>query len=162
MYCPECGTPANDNQKFCRACGLSLVMHAQLLWWQRLINGPDETPVTSRDLAQLKRHRVLYRAAFILALAGGVLMLNTGMENLFRWGGSLGLLAAGITIMAMCREVPFLFYRPQFPELAISHEAESTLLSEGRTTARLAEMQVASRASVTEHTTALLRPNTEE
>jgi len=31
MHCPNCGTEAQANQKFCRACELSLERFAQLL-----------------------------------------------------------------------------------------------------------------------------------
>src|SRR6185295_85321 len=101
MYCPKCGTSGSDDQQFCRSCGLSLEIPGQILNYQRLLDDSDETPITTGELAQSRRHKALLRVSTILAILGGLLLLNVARENFYLWVGSIALLATGITLIVL-------------------------------------------------------------
>ncbi|MFN7949290.1 MAG: zinc ribbon domain-containing protein [Blastocatellia bacterium] len=48
MHCPNCGKPAKDQQKFCRACGFGLEPVAQLLSEQRTTGEAELTEAERR------------------------------------------------------------------------------------------------------------------
>jgi hypothetical protein len=49
MHCPNCGIEASTDQKYCRACGLSLPEFSQLLE-DKLLTSPEELRVQKRKL----------------------------------------------------------------------------------------------------------------
>jgi hypothetical protein len=53
MYCPNCGKPASDDQKFCRSCGVSLQIHAQMLAGQASAVDPDKAQLQRRIMGAI-------------------------------------------------------------------------------------------------------------
>ncbi len=49
MHCPNCGIPVPADQKFCRACGLSLPEFSQLLT-EKLPTAPEDLQVQKRKI----------------------------------------------------------------------------------------------------------------
>jgi predicted nucleic acid-binding Zn ribbon protein len=74
MYCPKCGTAVAEDQKFCRSCGLNLIMVAQIVAGHPPTAEPDQTLI--EILEKLRNRRKKMKAL------GAVIM----MAGLITWG----------------------------------------------------------------------------
>ena len=158
MYCPKCGTSSSDDQQFCRSCGLSLVMHAQLLSYQLLAGEPDKLLADGGKRAQHRRHRMLFRAFVTLIIIASLSLVIFGSHHFYLWVGSLGLLVTGLVGLTLCTEVPFLFYPLVFPTPQVGDRLpQPKTLPLAEPTAKLpSERLPEPLPSVTERTTGLL------
>jgi hypothetical protein len=65
MHCPNCGIPAPLDQKFCRACGLSLPEFSQLL----------EEKLPTEEEVQVKRRKAERWSLRLWTIAGAILYI---------------------------------------------------------------------------------------
>jgi hypothetical protein len=174
MHCPNCGTSATKQQKFCRACGFGLAKVVQLLEEGDVF--PDEL---SREIAERRQRIERWRnLAFYLFCGGagiGVLTI-IGYGIIYDmmiikgelWEGAFSLLAiltglVGFVLMylslqaeklkeeAKLSQVKPLPRSADYPSLeALPAATTSNLLAEGR---------VEAVASITEDTTRTLQPH---
>ena len=78
MHCPNCGTQASPNQKFCRGCGLSLPEFSQLLS-DKLPTMPEDLQVQKRKLERLGLRLwtgagVIFYIALYWAIISGIIV----------------------------------------------------------------------------------------
>jgi len=70
MFCPQCGTQAEQQTKFCKSCGLKLADHAQLIAASRETEiGRMSREEAERQLRSLKGTRALAISAMLLPFA---------------------------------------------------------------------------------------------
>jgi len=72
MYCPKCATTTSPDQKFCRACGSNVHIHAQALAGQSPPVESDQTSAERAERLQKRQRRVLFWG--IVTLVGGTTM----------------------------------------------------------------------------------------
>jgi hypothetical protein len=85
MHCPDCGTRATANQKFCRSCGFSLEKVARLLAEQSSL--PASSQISDDNIAPAQR-RLDKLEGWLCLAAGGFLITvdraqhrETGRKN---------------------------------------------------------------------------------
>jgi len=131
MHCPDCGCEALADQRYCRACGLSLERFAQLLDEVRLEMEDENAALTRRRLRQLEKAGktaglIVGSAIWIYFTFIGILLINSGMIGqgvlFFLLGvGSIAALLIG-TYCTPLREKVSTHYSPQ----AVLAAAETT------------------------------------
>jgi hypothetical protein len=75
MHCPDCGTRATANQKFCRSCGFSLEKVARLLAEQSSL--PASSQISDDNIAPAQR-RLDKLEGWLCLAAGGLLITVVG------------------------------------------------------------------------------------
>ena len=164
MYCPKCGRPASDDQKFCRSCGWNLYIHAQMLAGQSPMVEPDKTLVESaeRERLQKRQRRVLVwgvvtlvggttqalvagHVNYLMGEASGV--IDSAMVTLLSWVTGIGML---ILLIGLCLMGYWGFLKASNMILL----PKPTALPQAALTTKLPpERQPEPMPSVTEHTT---------
>lgn len=154
MYCPECGKVNSADQKFCRACGLSLEKVVKAL--------ADATPVADMDQQLVEKTRKVDRLMIAVAGTGFVTLLG-----LLVWGiiykviyvkGHLGqgialltLILGGIAFGVLA------IYRDWLQRAALQHRQQTSELRPSVDTSKLLhESRLEPVPSVTDRTTELL------
>jgi hypothetical protein len=174
MHCPNCGTSATKEQKFCRACGFGLAKVVQLLEEGDVF--PDElSRLYAERRQQIERWRNL---AFYPFCGAGIIVLTIIFYAIYRWNNNDIWEAASIWFIILTALVGFVLLmlsvraqelkeaevkaklsqvkplpRPaNYPSLEALQPAATTsnLLDEGR---------VESVESITEDTTRSLQPH---
>jgi hypothetical protein len=175
MHCPNCGTSATKQQKFCRACGFGLAKVVQLLEEGDVF--PDEM---SREIAERRQQIERWRNLVFYLFCGGAgtgVLAFIGYSVIYRemiingdlWEGAatlfviltvlvgLVLLYLGLQAEKLKEEAKLSRVKPlprpaNYPSLEALPPAATTsnLLAEGR---------VESVASITEDTTRSLQPH---
>jgi hypothetical protein len=162
MHCPDCGTRATADQKFCRSCGFSLEKVAQLLADQSSATIPGQ--ISEKDITRLQsRLKIVERlwryalvvlsttlvGAFILGIFNKMI-LERGMIL----GGSLVL---AFLLMAIAFVPVTLYIETRRKMIADLKSRQPALQPVAETTNPLPpESDPYSPVSVTEHTTARL------
>lgn len=151
MHCPDCGSDALADQRFCRACGLSLERFAQLLAELQSHADDENAALTKRWLRQFEIAGkivgvIVGSAIWICFTLIGILLINAGAIGpgilLFSLGvGSAAAFLIGTYCTPLNKQVS-----TQQPPQAVLAAAETTakiLYQEmsvtDRTTARLDE-----------------------
>lgn len=155
MHCPNCGTQAIVEQKFCRACGLDLQAISQLVAKQ-FCEQPSRTPIPS-EAEQVAR--MVWRLIFggCIGFGGaGLLALDKKFDAgtlPIEWLGGL-LVLSGILFAFYAVFAPLLR-----PPKAVCQIPRPAALPVAETTSKLVlESGVELMGSVTEHTTRTLEP----
>src|SRR5882724_301745 len=158
MHCPACGANASTDQKFCRACGLSLEGVPGLL--------AEQLPKAEKGHIDEGSERPLWftienwgRLVVVIGLTAFIpLALLTGVYFLLKSGntlGALGLLVAGAFLVFGA--LPLAWGEYLRKSAAAGHSTESaTLKPAGSPTRALGETRIEPVPSVTEKTTELL------
>lgn len=151
MYCPNCGKDNSNDERFCRSCGLSLQVIAQVL--------VDELSATESgdSSSEIKRGGTGWQNPLLF----GFLMLTLGIVIVIFGKTILGeqLIADIGTVMAFLsigllgfKGASLMMSQPNTPP-------QSRALPEGEPTTRLPPApQTVERTSITEHTTRHLEP----
>jgi hypothetical protein len=71
MHCPNCGSDASEDQRFCRSCGLGLEDFSRLLT-EKLLS--ENLPAAPRAVAA--RNRALQRLGFFLLVGAGAILVG--------------------------------------------------------------------------------------
>jgi hypothetical protein len=162
MYCPNCGTQASPEQKFCRSCGLSLQTISQVLAGQSPAAEPDRSLVAIIEEFQSQRNKILRRgfltmwggivvAALFGTVGGAISTFNPGLGNALAALAGIGgvILLVGVGLMAYSRFLP--------KAEACCPPAQLTTLPQGESPIQLPpERHPVSMPSITEHTTVKL------
>ncbi len=151
MFCPNCAAQNNDDQHYCRTCGLKLDAIARQV--------ADQFP--SPEYAALARRKRVFEAMgiFSLSVAGlvGLMLLITKVfyYKLLLFGADALFMGAGVGI-AVLGLLSILFF--SYPRIFMNFE-KLDQAGDGETlnTAKLIEDRMFEPASVTEHTTELLK-----
>jgi hypothetical protein len=159
MYCPNCGKATSIEQKFCRACGLSLEKTALSL--------SEQLPARVDQSIQRQKERLEKLGVAALSVFGfGVLSLLLFLMGQKLIGkGAFGLLAMlGVVIMIVCGlGSVILFARAKDLDEKASKRRQQNLMSGSETTKELlSEGHFEPVPTVTEHTTELLAANKRE
>ncbi|MCG3162129.1 MAG: hypothetical protein JMDDDDMK_03369 [Acidobacteria bacterium] len=160
MHCPNCGTKAPSEQKFCRACGFGLEKVAKLIAEQTTISEDqteESSPAHSDDrLRKLEK----WAARALLALGGlfGGLMLWAIIVKVMIEKGDI---FTGIGILLFLATVVlyplWVHLRSEREKSASTQPKQQQRLPQAEETAKmLSEPNLGTAASVTEHTTAKL------
>lgn len=156
MHCPNCGTQASADQKFCRSCGLELQAISQLVTQQLA----GQTITTPSERAVERRARVA-RLLFLglCTLIGGAVVLE--FEKRFELG-TPGWLTGQILAFGGLLIMFYAVLRPTFfPQKTIRSLPSPVEPVVADTTSKLALTPAAEPvASITEHTTRTLEPVT--
>ena len=78
MHCPNCGTPALAEQKFCRSCGLGLQTVSEIVAAHRPGEKSDEPlaePIHRDQARQIKMWKRMWAGGFALMFIGIILSL---------------------------------------------------------------------------------------
>jgi len=161
MYCPNCGTPAADDQKFCRSCGLNVQMHAQMLAGPASVGEPEKLRLQRRLMGAAGWMGVFVGYLIILLWVGDATTEMrrdiTFIRQLYEfvqtvWGV---LLTAGFGLLCYFG-VRYLWLQAYGPS-ANRQSPQRTALPPATPTAKLPpERRPEPMSSVTEHTTELL------
>jgi hypothetical protein len=149
MHCPNCGTLAATEQKYCRSCGLELQAVQQLVVRQLSGLKPRQS-----QAAQVARFAwLMFSGVFVMFVGAGLL----AMEKRFGWGASAGLLGLFLTIggplLALYAVLAPMLHQPKLP---LSTPPETSLPT-AETTSKLALTVGAEPVnSIVEHTTRTL------
>jgi hypothetical protein len=172
MHCPNCGTSATKQQKFCRACGFGLAKVVQLLEEGDVF--PDElSPEIAERRQQIERWRDL---AFYLFCGAGIVVLTIIFYAIYRWNNNDLWEAASIWFIILTALVGLvlLYLRERAEELKkaeaklsqvkplprpANYPSLEALPPAATTSNLLAEGRVESVASITEDTTRSLQPH---
>lgn len=175
MHCPKCGTPAADDQKFCRSCGFRLEEVAQLLEESPPVF--DDNPPASENLDKLQNRinrmdkfwtagLVLLGGAFVTTVCWGIIdkiiiekgHVISGSIFLFFILGLVSLGLSGWYVESQRKKLVEQQKRPPSPQPSTSPlpDALPDGLNADTTNKLLPEPDLSSAASVTEETTARL------
>jgi hypothetical protein len=171
MHCPNCGTSATKQQKFCRVCGFGLAKVVQLIEEGDVF--PDELSREVAERRQIERWRDL---AFYLFCGAGIVVLTIIFYAIYRWNNNDLWEAASIWFIILTGLVGLvlLYLRQRAEELKKAEAKLSQVkplprpandpsleaLPPAATTSNLlAEGRVESVASITEDTTRSLQPH---
>ena len=156
MHCPNCGTKASGDQRFCRSCGMSLEKVHQLL--------TDELSTVElelrRKLRRVERWRnVVFKGA--LASIGLVLLVVFTREikiDIEKGSPELWPTVIGLAILiALIATLVLVTYSASLRERLTAGKQRPTEISGATPTAKLPlESGGEEMASVTEHTTELI------
>ena len=151
MHCPNCGTLAVAEQKFCRSCGLELQAISQFVA-QQLAGKTVMPPGLNRAERGARMARFLFLG--ISSLFGGAIMLALEKRYDFPALNLFGLLCVlGGTLLALYGSLESLLFpaqtKPQLPQPVENFVADTT-------SKLIAATEPA--ASVIEHTTRSLEP----
>jgi hypothetical protein len=162
MHCPDCGTRATTNQKFCRSCGFSLEKVAQLLTEQSSLTASSQ--LSDDDVAQAQR-RLKKLEGWLCLGAGGLLITVVGaaiwgiIQNLIIEEGEVlpGILLIAFMLIVVTIAFSASYVLKQREKLTGRNPRGPILSPYTETTNPLPLAASAdSPASVTEHTTARL------
>jgi hypothetical protein len=152
MHCPNCGTKALADQKFCRACGLSLKRFAHLLA-KSLPDVEDENvPQEALRLRELEKKGNLVE--WLLTLVFVFMIIGLGVVVMIKTG-SIG---AGILLFTLAAGIASLSaydFGNRRKKVSAQHPSPTAPLDE-TTNKLLPESQSQIPMSVTEPTTARL------
>ena len=154
MYCPNCGQPSSTEQKFCRACGLSLEKAAQSL--------VEQLPSVELNKQYRQRQRRVERVLYALGGTAAVIFLVSLVWTIINeiiigkghvLGGTIFLaFILGFIVFAL-----LMLYRESLLKAAGKHSSTQPALPHVEDTARLlSESYIEPIPSVTERTTELL------
>lgn len=154
MYCPACSSPATDNQKFCRSCGLSLEGLAERIAAQQGTTPATRNEISSRLIAVGKWMAFGGLGALLLTITFALLSVAFGLlsEDTLEFY-AMKVIAISLTLMVLgggtlC--LPMFLQRGRRPALP----TKSTPTSMPTTTVELAGLQPPTKVeSVTEATT---------
>ncbi len=161
MYCPRCATPLSDDQKFCRACGLSLQLVSNLLTGEHLADEPDESEPKTDERFQ-NRKVILERRGIITIvvalLVGCLIPIIVGINMYYPGLTPLILMLAGLAGILLFSGAILLIYADGLSKEPPSPDSSrSAKLPHAKQTNKLPpEDQSAYIPSVTEDTTDLL------
>jgi hypothetical protein len=146
MHCPNCGTKISTDQKFCRACGLSLERVTELL--AELLPAIDADQMGDENTARVKRRlsqlqRLGQIAAITFVGIGGLLILTVCAAMAISAGFILAAWLAG-------------YYALLQRKVAARLPGHATLRAEEATNKLQLEQHSQIAMSATEQTTALL------
>jgi hypothetical protein len=154
MHCPNCGTVSPNDQKFCRACGLSLEKFSQLL--------AEQLPTTKTSLEN-QRSSKLEKAAFGLwtgaaAIFFGAICWGIISEIIIRKGEVLGGVLFLTVLTAISLGALLITYSSHLEKRAASRQLDKPEAMPKADTAPdlLSGIGPAPMTSVTDHTTELI------
>src|SRR5262245_12603967 len=169
MYCPNCATQTSIEQKFCRNCGMSLVLVSQAMSSQSPLPGSTRAFSGAEDDDQPTEDRKseLMRRGFVLLFAGLVfcILMGVGGDEVQRVNASLGHLMnsfAGGGAAGLLEGVGIVVYRSLLHALKLRHQTRPRAIPPAAATISYpgaslgtASMEPDDRPapSVTEHTT---------
>jgi len=149
MHCPDCGSEALADQRFCRDCGLSLDGFAQLLAELRSDTEDENSVLTRRRLGYLEKAGkilglIVGPAIWIYFTLIGVMLINTGVigEGILFFSLGVGSIAA-LLIGTYCT--------PLREKISTQHLPQAVLAA-AETTSEIPHQKM----SVTERTTSRL------
>ena len=156
IYCPNCGTKTTLDQKFCRACGLSLEKTALSL--------SEQLPAKVDRSVQEQKERLEKIGVALLTLFGvcvltlllfllGRSLLSKGLPGILAMLGALILIISGlgsVILFARAKDLDEKSSKRRSQTLASGNETTKELLSEGH---------FEPVPTVTERTTELLKVN---
>lgn len=156
MYCPNCGKTTSIEQKFCRACGLSLEKTALSLS-EQLPARVDESLQTQKE--RLEKYGVAALSVFGLGFLGFVLYL--AVQKIIAKGDLLTVLGMiGFLVMLVCGLASvFLFARAKDVGKESAKRQQRNLANGNPTKELLPEGHFEPVPTVTERTTELLAAN---
>jgi hypothetical protein len=165
MHCPNCGTEASTDQKFCRACGFGLEKVAQLIA-EEAATAPERTNEANAgpsDDRLRKLEKWALRALFALGGILGGLMLWGVIVKVMIEEGSVFKGSIILMIIAAMGLFAFLGYLESQRKKSVStRSTQPPPPAPAQETARmLSEPDLDMAASVTEHTTARLEEKVE-
>jgi hypothetical protein len=162
MYCPSCGKPSSEDQKFCRSCGFNLHTVVQAFAGQRALVEPDANLVQMLEKFRSRRE-TMARRGFITMWVGIVVAALFGVTSgiLANLEPSLaGLVGsqAGIGGVVLLVGIGLLIYSRFLPEVpAVGPLPQPTALPQAEPFMALPpDRRPVSASSVIEHTTELL------
>ena len=150
MHCPNCGIPAPLDQKFCRACGLSLPEFSQLL----------EEKLPTEEEVQVKRRKAERWSLRLWTIAGAILYIalywTIISEIIIGKGHVLGGILFLLVITAISLGGLLILYSSALQKRS-AYRVSGQPKENGDTSADLLAGQPSElTSSVTEHTTELL------
>jgi hypothetical protein len=156
MYCPNCGKATSIEQKFCRACGLSLEKTAQSLVEQHAANDLDKTLQEKQRIVELWIKITVGSSISIVTVAvlwGIIYGLMISKGQILKGLGFLGFILGLITFALL------VVYRESLLKKSTGRlPAQTSPLPQAENNPKpLPEASVEPLSSVTEHTTELLK-----
>ncbi|HEX5081047.1 MAG TPA: zinc ribbon domain-containing protein, partial [Blastocatellia bacterium] len=157
MHCPNCGTKASANQKFCRSCGFGLEKIEQMIVEQKTAATDQTTEATGKLSNKWLRKLEKWAGAALLALGGilGGLLLWAIIVKVMLDKGKV--FEGGVLLMMLAAAALFSFLgylRSESKKSASAQSKQPQRLPEATETAKmLPEPNTEMAASVAEHTT---------
>jgi len=158
MHCPSCGANASSDQKFCRACGLSLEKVPDLLAGQAQAMSQLEK---GHEYELGRKFENWGRLVVVLGLTGFLPVgLATGIYVLLRSGNTLGALALCVVgVVLILGALPLAWGEYLRKSSRGRRPTEPGILKPAASTTKaLEEPRFELQPSVTENTTELLEP----
>jgi zinc ribbon protein len=108
MHCPNCGTKASANQKFCRSCGFGLERVEELIAEQKTSITDQTAEATGRLSNKLLRKLKKWAGVALFAM-GGIFVSMLLWKIIFKvmieegkiWEGSVVLMIIGSAVLAL-------------------------------------------------------------